>query len=54
MDSKADPDEDISEEELKAKDKEISIVYASGAPKPCRYCDKKFRSLGNKLLFYKT
>ena len=41
-----DPDEEISEEELKAKDREIQIVYASGAPKPCRYCDKKFRSLG--------
>ena len=47
-----DLDEDMEDdEELKKKDAEISIVHLPGAAKPCQYCNKKFRSLGNLNLF---
>ena len=46
-----DLDEDMEDdEELKKKDAEISIVHLPGAAKPCQYCNKKFRSLGNFTL----
>ena len=46
-----DLDEEMEDDEvLKKKDAEISIVHLPGAAKPCQYCNKKFRSLGNLTL----